>query len=163
LHQVGAGRQARLGIDRLRGRDHGRALPRPLDAIGDGRDQVARSDGLGQEIIGAAFEHFVFALGIGIAGQEHDGQVQEIGALANLHGQRHAVPSRHVQVHQHQIGLETFDCRQHRIGRHFHFGLHARAVQHALGEKRLAAVVLDDKDPERRFASIVLAAVIGIG
>ena len=160
LHQVGAGRQAGFRIDdQVRCGSHGRALARTLDSVGDRGDQMTRADWFGQEIIGAAFQHFVLALRVRVAGQEHDRQVQQVRSLANLHGQGHAVLARHVQIHQDQVGLETFDGRDHPGRRHLHFGQHAGAVQHALREQGLAAVVLNDQDAERGFACVLLTRI----
>ena len=159
LHQVGAGRQAGFRIDQARRRDHGRALARTLDPVGDRGDQVARTDRFGQEVIGAAFQHFVLALRVRVAGQEYDRQVQQVRTLADLQGQGHAVLPRHVQVHQDQVRPEAFDGRDHPGRCHLHFGQHPGAVQHALREQRLAAVVFHDQDAERGLACILLARI----
>ena len=110
---------------------------------------MPRADGLGQEVIRSAFQDFVLLFRIGVAGQEHDRHVQQVRPLANLHGQGHAVLAGHVQVHQHQVGLEALDGLQYAFGLHFHFGQHAGAMQHALCEQSLAAVVFNHQDTER--------------
>lgn len=44
------------------------------DAVGHRGDQMARADRLGEEVVGAAVEHFELPLRVRVAGQEHDRQ-----------------------------------------------------------------------------------------
>ncbi|MDR6138937.1 hypothetical protein QE438_002241 [Pseudoxanthomonas sp. SORGH_AS 997] len=167
LLDVGAGVQAGLRIDVQRGlvdlgrgagqHLHRQALAHAADAVGHRGDQVARADRLVQEVVGAAVQRVVLAFRIRIAGEEDDRQVQVLGALADGHRQRHAVLAGHVQVHQQQVRHEALDAVDDLVGLHLHFGQHARAVQHALGEQRLRAVILDDQHAIRRFGRTAFA------
>ena len=127
-----------------------------LDPVGDRRDQVARPDRLGQEVVGAAFEHFELAFRIRIAGEKHDRQQLERRLLADQCGQAHAILAGHVQVHQDQVRVEAGDRVDHPVRLHLHLGLHPGPVQHALGEQGLGAVVLHDQHAVGR---VVAAAV----
>lgn len=122
-----------------------RLLARAANAVGHCGDQVARADRLGQEIVGAAVEHFELALRIRVAGQEHDRQQLLAGLLADQGGQADAVQLGHVQIHQDQIRVVVLDRLRHAGGGHFHLRMHAGTVQHALCEQGLRAVVLDDQ------------------
>ena len=72
--------------------------------------------------------------------------------LADQRGQLDAVGAGHVEVHQHQVGAELLERRHHVHGVDHHQRIHAGVAQDALGEQRLAAVVLDDEDAETLLA-----------
>jgi hypothetical protein len=114
--------------------------------------QVARTDRLAEEVVGARLQDLVLLLRVRVAGQEHDRGVQEGLVLADQHRQFGARQSRHVQVHQHQVRPEPGHGLQHVVGFGRDQRLDPRAVEHALGEQRLGTVVLDDQHPVRRLA-----------
>lgn len=133
-------------------------LARAADAVGHCGDQMTRADRLGQEIVGAAVEHFELAFRIRVAGQKHDRQQLLTRLLADQGGQADAVQLGHVQVHQDQIRVIVLDRLRHAGGGHFHLGMHAGAVQHALCEQSLRAVVFDDQHAIRRIGRNAVVA-----
>ena len=70
-------------------------------------DQVPRADRLAQEIVGAEFQHLVLQFRVRVAGEEHHRHVREILVRADALGQRGAFHVRQVQVHQHEVGLDS--------------------------------------------------------
>ena len=119
------------------------------DAVLHRRNQVARPHRLENEIIAPLVEHFQLALGILIAGQEHNRGVRKLRVLANLRGQRGATGAGHMQIHQHQIGDEALQCFHHALGNGDHLRLHPGTAQNGFGKHRLAAVILDNQDAIR--------------
>ena len=115
------------------------------DAVLHRGDQMARTHGLGEEVIGADFHHLELALGIIVAGEEHDRNVRERGLLAQQRRELRTVHTGHVQVHQHQRRLELGGGDQEFRGHTDHARLESRAVEHAFGEQRLAGIVFDDQ------------------
>ncbi len=140
-----------------------RLLACAADAVGHRSDQVARADRLGEEVVGAAVEHFELALRVRVAGQEHDRQQLLTGLLADQRGQADAVQLGHVQIHQDQIRVIVLDRLRHAGGGHLDLRMHPGAVQHALREQGLRAVVFDDEDAVRRIGGDIVLAIVRRG
>ncbi len=166
VHHVAAGGQAGFRIaahaDLFAGLLQ-RLLACAADAVGHRSDQVARADRLGEEVVGAAVEHFELALRVRVAGQEHDRQQLLTGLLADQRGQADAVQLGHVQIHQDQIRVIVLDRLRHAGGGHLDLRMHPGAVQHALREQGLRAVVFDDEDAVRRIGGDIVLAIVRRG
>ena len=118
-------------------------------------DQVARAHRFEDVVIATVFQCLQLPIRILVAGQEHHRHLREARMFADLHGQAGAAGTGHVQIHQHQVGIEALHRRHHLFGHGDDFGLHAGTAQDGLGEQGLAAVVLDDQDAVRQICGCV--------
>ncbi len=150
--------QASAAVEWFRARHLGGTLAhraRAPDPVGDGGDQVFGPDRLGQEIVAAGAERLVVFVLVALTGQKHDGRMQEFVTFADQRGQLGAVAIGHVQVHQHQIRLETLHCLHDLEPVLHHFGFHAGIAQDGFGEQALGRIVLDHEDAEARIGRVV--------
>ncbi len=101
--------------------------------------------------------------GVLIAGQEHHRGAGGFRLGAQRSNQRQAVHPGHVQVHQHDFGMEIDEGRQCSLRISVQTGFDTRMAQHAFAEHRLAAIVVDNHGAQRRVVTVAQQARDALG